>query len=466
MKVQFKPLPVLLALFTLHWSSSSVAVTEQALQEGIPTLAPMLETVTPAVVNIRITRSAPVRGRNFFDESEIPRELRRFLPDIPNMRNRQRSPYSVGAGSGVIIDAGTGLVVTNHHVVRGASNITVQLADNRSFEAELIGSDANTDVALLRIAAENLAEIESADIDSVQVGDFVVAIGNPFGIGQTVTSGIVSALGRTGLNNENYEDFIQTDAAINVGNSGGALVDLQGRLIGINTAIISGDGGNNGIGFAVPVDMVSAVADHLERDGEVRRGMLGLTITSVTPDVAEALNLDLDGGALVTSILEGGAAERAGIEVSDVIIELDGEAIESGRDLRNRVGLKRRDEEVELSLVRDGETVSLSSVIGNGNGAVADSGFQPGTADILQGVRLRNLQPDEAGSDRGGVVVTAVRRQSRAWSAGLRPDDLIMKVNQEPVAGLDDFKTKIEGDSRFTAITVSRDQRELLLLFP
>ena len=464
MKANFRVATLLFTLISLSWTVSSFAVSEQALQQGIPSLAPMLEKVTPAVVNIRVTKSIADNNRNFFGGNRIPRELRRYFPDFPDSETRQRRPFSVGAGSGVIIGAEAGHVVTNHHVVAGADSIIVQLADNRSLEAELIGSDANTDIALLQIASEDLAEIELAEIDSVQVGDFVVAIGNPFGIGQTVTSGIVSALGRTGLNNENYEDFIQTDAAINVGNSGGALVDLQGRLIGINTAIISGDGGNNGIGFAVPVDMVAAVSSHLERDGEVRRGMLGVTIMSVTPDVARTIELGIDTGALVTSVLEGSAAERAGIQVSDVIIELNGESVEGGRDLRNRIGLLRRDEKVSLSLVREGETLSIAAVIGDQTGSASTADPRPAEQGAFAGMRLRNPQPNEDIYGEGGVVVAAVERQSRAWAAGLRTGDLILEVNRKATADLDGFNTAVESNEGFAILTVRREGRELLLL--
>ncbi len=455
-----------LVLVSLAWAPSSFAVSAEALARGIPSLAPMLETVTPAVVNIRVSKAIPTSSRYFFQGERVPEELRRFLPDTPESQNRNRRPFSVGAGSGVIIDADEGFIVTNHHVVEGASSITVQLHDGRALEAEMVGSDANTDVALLQVAADNLTDIELAEIDSVQVGDFVVAIGNPFGIGQTVTSGIVSALGRTGLNNANYEDFIQTDAAINVGNSGGALVDMEGRLIGINSAIISGDGGNNGIGFAVPVDMVAAVTAHLERDGEVRRGMLGVTITSLTPDVQSALNLNIASGALVTSVLEGGAAERAGIQVSDVIVELNGEVIESGRDLRNRVGLLRRDQEIELLLYREGESLSVQAVIGDESGVASAADSRPAASGGFRGARLRNLQAQDEVTASEGIMVAAVEPQSRAFSAGLRAGDVIVEVNRQQVADVDQFNSEVADSGRFTAITVLRDDRELLLLVP
>ncbi len=445
-------------------SGMASAVSLEALQQGIPTLAPMLESVTPAVVNIRVTKAIPTSNQYLFEGDRIPEELRKYFENVP--RSQRRQPFAMGAGSGVIVDSEAGFIVTNHHVIDDAANITVQLNDGRVLEAQLIGSDANTDVALLKVEAEDLVEIELADIDSVHVGDFVVAIGNPFGIGQTVTSGIVSALGRNGLNTDNYEDFIQTDAAINVGNSGGALVDLEGRLIGVNTAIISGNGGGNGIGFAVPADMVGTVIGHLERDGEVRRGMLGVTVSSVTPEVREALAMTVEQGAVVTSVLPGSAAEQAGLEISDVIVEIDGEAVTSSRELRNIIGLLRRNQDVSLRLYRNGEAMTVSAVIGDQEGAAAIAGGAPANSGRFRGADLRNIEPDDEITLEAGVMVNEVDPSSRSWAAGLRPGDVIVEVNRQPVSELDDFNGAIADSSRFTAITAEREDRRVLLLVP
>ena len=457
--------PFLAALMLMAWTVRVQAVSDEALQRGIPSLAPMLETVTPAVVSIRVARSLPTASRFYFDGEEfdgeeIPDELRRYFERFPDSTRRlpRRQPFAAGAGSGVIVDAEQGYVITNHHVIDNAVNITVQLADGRALEAELLGSDAGTDVALLRIEAADLADIEFAAIDTVMVGDYVVAIGNPFGIGQTVTSGIVSALGRTGLNNDNYEDFIQTDAAINVGNSGGALVDLEGRLIGINTAIISGNGGSNGVGFAVPVDMVAAVMEHLERDGEVRRGLLGVNIVDATADVVAALDVDIDAGAVVTNVLPDSAAEGAGIQISDIIVEVDGRSVDSGRELRNIVGLMRQGQEVELRLYRDGEAVTVAARIGGHEGQAASSGRGPALSGDYRGAQLRS---DNA-SVEPGVEVVNVDRQSPAWAAGLRPGDVIVEVNRRAVSDLTGFNAAV-GNNRVTALTVLREGRRMLL---
>ncbi len=455
--------PALLALLV---GQSVHAISDEARQQGIPTLAPMLEKVTPAVVSIRVTKSMPTASGQFFGGEEIPEQLRRYFENLPNGSRSRRPPVATGAGSGVIVDAADGLVVTNHHVINGANAISVQLNDGRTLDAELLGSDPGTDVALLQIPAQDLSEISFARINTVAIGDYVVAIGNPFGIGQTVTSGIVSALGRTGLNRENYEDFIQTDAAINRGNSGGALVDMEGNLIGINTAIISGSGGSNGIGFAVPVDMVSTVIGHLERDGEVRRGLLGVTITDLTPDVAEALEVDLEQGALVTSVMADSAAERAGIQLSDVIVSLDGETVGGSRDLRNLVGLKRRGEEVQIRLYRNGEAMDLNAVIGGPAGGVVSSDGGPALDASFRGAQLRSLAANELDYADAGVLVTDVESRSRAAAAGLQAGDVVIEVNRRAVADLAAFNGAVADTDRLTVVTVLRDGQRLLLFIP
>ncbi|PCJ24753.1 MAG: serine endoprotease DegQ [SAR86 cluster bacterium] len=365
-QLSLKPTQYICLTILFLVSIQSQAISPNALQQGIPTLAPMLEKIIPAVVSIRVVKYLSSGVQSSVNSEQMPERVRRYFDALPNAGSeRIQQPYATGSGSGVIVDARDGLIVTNHHVVEGASTIMVQLSDGRSMQAKLLGSDDGTDIALLQIEGDDLSEIKFADVSSVQVGDYVVAIGNPFGIGQSVTSGIVSALGRSGISNDRYEDFIQTDAAINLGNSGGALVDMEGNLIGINTAIISGNGGSNGIGFAVPGNMVFAVIEHLKRDGEVRRGLLGVTITDTTPAIVSALNLNISAGALVTSVKTNSAAERAGLEVSDIIVEIAGQSVASGRDLRNRVGLMLQGQEVTLVLYRNGERETLQATIGD-----------------------------------------------------------------------------------------------------
>lgn len=328
----------------------------QTFDGGVPTLAPILERVTPAVVNISVVSRSPAADNPLLRDPFF----RRFF-NVPEGYSEERT--QVSAGSGVIVDSARGYVLTNHHVVANGLEIYVTLKDRRRLKAELVGSDEATDIAVLRIQADDLTELPFGDSNNLKVGDFVVAIGNPFGLGQTVTSGIVSALGRTGLKMGGYEDFIQTDASINPGNSGGALVDLRGELIGINTAILSPGGGNIGIGFAVPSDMAHAVMEQLTRYGEVRRGRLGVTVQDVTPEMAEALGMARAEGALITRVESGSAADRAGIRTGDVVVTIDGHPVTNAADLRNRVGMLTTGERVDVDLVRKGRQLSVSASV-------------------------------------------------------------------------------------------------------
>ena len=447
------------------------AISTAALQQGIPSLAPMLEQVTPAVVSISVSKAMPTAGRYFFNGKELPEGARRFFGEVPDSTNEvpQRS-YATGAGSGVIVDAAEGLIITNHHVVADASQITVRLSDDRSLRAKLLGSDPGTDVALLQVEAEDLVEIDFADVSTVAVGDYVVAIGNPFGIGQTVTSGIVSALGRAGINNNNYEDFIQTDAAINQGNSGGALVDMEGSLIGINTAIISGSGGSNGIGFAVPTDMVATVMEHLRRDGEVRRGLLGVTIADATPDIVAALDVQVDYGAVVTSVIPDSAADKAGVLVSDVIVEIDGEEVHGSRQLRNRVGLMLQEQEVELALYRNGKRETLLARIGGSSGQALVAVSPDAVNKEFRGAMLETIRSDYP-FIKQGVEVVSLSQSGGSWAAGLREGDVIVEVNRKQIADLEAFNSATSANAEgstgsTTALTIIREGRKMLLFLP
>lgn len=458
-------LPSVTVILCVMLAVFSVQAEEPVYNNQMPSLAPMLETVTPAVVNISVTRSEQVPDMmRFFNE----RDLRRFFFDGPPTEERQQpqTRRSRGAGSGVIVDAGKGYIVTNHHVVANADSVTVGLQDGRQYEAELVGSDARTDLALLRIEASGLQDLGFADINRLRVGDYVVAIGNPFGIGQTVTSGIVSALGRAGINQENYEDFIQTDAAINVGNSGGALVDLNGRLVGINTAIISGSGTSAGVGFAVPVDMVATVISHLERDGVVRRGQLGVIIRDYTPAMEESLELGAERGALVTQVAPDSAAAEAGVQVSDLVVGINGRAVNNGRDLRNAVGLTRLNEPMTLDIYRDGERMRIEAVIrGAEELAATDGEDQSAAGRRLDDARFHGARLGDSG-DREGVEVLDVAPQSRAAASGLRPGDVITQVNRRAVSSLREFNEHVGQLSGVMALTVLRDDQQLLVVIP
>src|SRR5947207_8941494 len=328
-------------------SALAAAPIPEVAGGSVPTLAPMLARVTPGVVNVS------VRGR-VREENPLLQDpfFRRFF-NLPQ-RQQQEERETQATGSGVIVDAAQGYVLTNGHVVDNATRIEITTKENRRFTARLIGKDSDTDIALLQVPAQNLTAVPIGDSDRLQVGDFVLAIGNPFGLGQTVTSGIVSALGRSGLGIEGYEDFIQTDASINPGNSGGPLVDLQGRVVGINTAILAPGGGNIGIGFAVPINMARQVMDQLINYGEIKRGRIGVAIQDLTPDLAQALGTRRTQGAVIARVEPGSPAERAGLRTNDLVVAINGAPMRSGTELRNRVGLSRIGDEVQLTVDRGG----------------------------------------------------------------------------------------------------------------
>ncbi|HEB78032.1 MAG TPA: DegQ family serine endoprotease [Methylothermaceae bacterium] len=395
----------------------------------VPTLAPMLRHVLPAVVNIAASGKVVIQDNPLLQDPFF-RHFFRGLPPIP----RERRTQSVG--SGVIVDARNGYIITNHHVIKNAETIYVILKDKRRLKAKLVGSDPETDIAVLKVKGDGLDDLPMGDSDKLQVGDFVVAIGNPFGLGQTVTSGIVSALGRTGLGIEGYENFIQTDASINPGNSGGALVDLRGRLVGINTAIVAPSGGNVGIGFAIPINMAREVMEQIVEYGGVKRGMLGVQVQDLTPELAKAMGLETHEGALVSGVTKGSAAEKAGIQPGDVIIRFDGKKVTSSAQLRNLVGLKRVGEKAEIELIRDGRRITVTAVIGKPSISGAISGEIP----LLEGAYFSDIPPDHPlYGEVQGVLVAGVEMGSPAWYAGLRKGDIILSVNRKRVKSVDEF---------------------------
>lgn len=415
-------------------------------KDETPTLAPMLEEVTPAVVNISVKGSREVRQR-------IPDMFRFFFgPNGPREQVQER-PFR-GLGSGVIIDAENGYVVTNNHVIDGASEILVTLKDGDQFDAEVIGTDANSDIALLKIKdGENLTEIEIGRSADLRVGDFVVAIGNPFGLGQTVTSGIVSALGRSGLGIEEIENFIQTDAAINSGNSGGALVTLDGKLIGINTAILGPNGGNIGIGFAIPSDMMQALVQQLIEFGEVRRGVLGVRGNDLTADIAKALNLNANQGAFIAEVVPDSAAAEAGLQSGDVIIAVNGEKIRSFADLSARVKTLGVGKPFAITVLRDGDERKFEVTLSAEETAVAAEQLHP----ALQGATL-------APSDDGGIAITELEEGSLAARYGLRKDDVIVAVNRKPVGSVSDLRSALDSAEGVVALNIRRGNSSLYLV--
>jgi Do/DeqQ family serine protease len=395
----------------------------------MPSLAPMVKRVSPAVVNIatRGTMKEDPSQRNPLLDDPF---FRRFFDVPPDARPRERQFQS--AGSGVIVDAKNGYIVTNYHVVENATEITITLLDNRTFAAKVIGSDEGADVAVLQAKQPNLVSMALGDSTRLEVGDYVVAIGNPFGLQHTVTAGIVSALGRTGINPDGYEDFIQTDASINPGNSGGALVNLRGELVGINSAILSRTGGNIGIGFAIPVNMVKGVMDQLIKYGQVKRGVLGVNIYNVTPDIAKEFGLTESSGALVAGVVQGSAAEHAGVKTGDIITSINGVTMKDASELRNTIGMLRIGDKVEIGLLRDGKSRKVTALIAERSDVEATN-----AADISKGLEGAELGDAPDGS---GVLIKAVQDGSPAAQNGLRANDLIVGVGRTPVTSTKTFK--------------------------
>ncbi|ULN65713.1 DegQ family serine endoprotease [Vibrio gigantis] len=445
----------LFALSVLTLSLSSIITPIQATaalplsvgNEQLPSLAPMLEQVTPAVVSIA------VEGKQV-QRQQIPEQFQFFFgPE----QTRER-PFR-GLGSGVIIDAKKGHIVTNYHVINGADDIKVKLHDGREYDAELIGGDQMSDIALLKLEkAKNLTQIKVADSDKLRVGDFSVAIGNPFGLGQTVTSGIVSALGRSGLNLENFENFIQTDAAINSGNSGGALVNLNGELIGINTAILGPNGGNVGIGFAIPSNMMTNLTEQILDFGEVKRGMLGVQGGEVTSELAEALGYESSKGAFVSQIVPDSAADKAGLKAGDIIVSINGKRIDTFSELRAKVATLGAGKQIELGVVRDGKNKTFDVTLGEStNNKTQAEKLHEG----LAGAELTNTTESDSST---GVKVSSVAQGSPAEAYQLLKDDIIIGVNRQSVKNLAEFREILEKQPGVLALNIQRGDRTIYLV--
>jgi serine protease Do/serine protease DegQ len=414
--------------------------------DGQASLAPMLKKATPAVVNISTKTKIEIA------EHPLMRDpfFRHFF-EIPSAP-RQRETSSLG--SGVIVDARNGFIITNNHVIDKADEIQVTLHDGRQLNAKLVGADPESDIAVIHVPPNGLTELPIADSAKLEVGDFVVAIGNPFGLGQTVTSGIVSALGRSGLGIEGYEDFIQTDASINPGNSGGALVNLKGELVGINTAILAPSGGNVGIGFAIPSNMAANVKNILVEHGEVRRGLLGVNVQDLTPDLAQAFGLQQTQGAVITGVQRASPAAKAGLEPGDIVVAVNERRVKSGMEVRNAIGLQRVGDEVKLEILRRGETEIVTAEIAAPKIAQEDGQkIHPKLSGILFG-----------NEPSGGVRIEKIHAGSYAFQAGLRPGDLVVMANRRRVENLDDFKRAVAGSPELLLNIQRGDEAFFLML--
>lgn len=419
-------------------------------QAAIPSLAPMLEKVLPAVVSVQ------VEGTAVQQNPKVPEELKKFFgEDAPD---QQAQPFE-GLGSGVIIDAAKGYVLTNNHVINQAQKISVQLNDGREFDAKLIGGDDQSDIALLQLQnATNLTQIAVADSDTLRVGDFAVAVGNPFGLGQTATSGIVSALGRSGLNLEGLENFIQTDASINRGNSGGALLNLNGELIGINTAILAPSGGSVGIGFAIPSNMAQTLAKQLIQFGEIKRGLLGIKGLEMSADIAKAFNLNVQRGAFVSEVLPNSGSAKAGIKSGDVIVSLNGKPLNSFAELRSRIATTEPGSKVKLGLLRDGKPQDVEVTLDKSTSSSASAEM---IAPALQGATLNDGQLKDGTK---GITISDVEKSSPAAQAGLHKDDVIIGVNRDRVQSIAEMRKVLEAKPNIIALHVVRGNDTLYLL--
>jgi Do/DeqQ family serine protease len=446
---------ILLSVLSLPLATFASLPPIDSQGKALPTLAPMLEQVTPAVVNISalsVTRAEdnPLLQDPFF----------RFFFNIPN-RPRLRQTQSLG--SGVIVDAQRGYVLTNNHVIEHASEIRVTLTDGNQLTAKVVGADPEVDIAVLQIPAEKLTAIPIADSSRLRVGDFVVAIGNPFGLGQTVTSGIISALGRSGLGIEGFEDFIQTDASINPGNSGGALVTLNGELAGINTAIIAPGGGNVGIGFAIPANMASQIMEQIVKYGRVRRGQLGVQVQDLTPDLAKAFGLsEFRPGAVVVQVLPHTPAAAAGLKSGDIITKVNGREVKNASDVRTAVGLLRVGDTVDIEYVRDGKTHEIKP-------RIAEPKQERINGDALNprlaGAVFSTIDENSKLYGRvQGVLVSDVALGSAAQRAGLRRGDIVVSVNRHPTTSLEELKRAVSKKDPSVLLNVQRGEAALFIL--
>lgn len=428
MNINTQKRPLLAAIIlTLGLASAVHAEGLPAYADGqpLPSLAPMLERSMPAVVNISTTTNIQVNDNPLLQDPFF-----RHFYNLPNMPRQQQKN---SLGSGVIIDKNQGLVLTNNHVIDKADKIMVTLNDGRQLNAELIGSDPEADVAVVQIPADHLTELPIADSSQLKVGDFVVAVGNPFGLGQTVTSGIISALGRSGLGIEGYEDFIQTDASINPGNSGGALVNLRGEFIGMNTAILAPSGGNVGIGFAIPSNMAMSIKDSLVKHGEVRRGLLGVTTQDLTPELVNAFNLQNKHGAVISRIESNSPAAKAGLEPGDIIVAANGRTVKDSHDIRNIVGLLQVGEQVTIDYFHGNEKKQVTAVIGKPERPqiLGEKLHQKLAGTVLSATAKNQVE---------GVLIEKIDTATELWRIGLRPGDIIVSANRYRIHNLDELK--------------------------
>ncbi|BBI91956.1 putative serine endoprotease (protease Do), membrane-associated [Serratia symbiotica str. Tucson] len=450
---------------------ASAADTTFSSSQPLPSLATMLEKVMPSVVSINVEGSTtvntprmPPQFQQFFGEDSpfcyngSPFQGSPLCQVGPDGQQQGTQQNFQALGAGVVIDAAKGYVVTNNHVVDNANKIQVKLSDGRRYDAKVIGKDMRSDIALLQLKDfKNLTAIKMADSDELRVGDYAIAIGNPYGLGETATSGIVSALGRSGLNIENYENFIQTDAAINRGNSGGALVNLNGELIGINTAILAPDGGNIGIGFAIPSNMVKNLTAQMVEYGQVKRGELGIKGTELNSELAKAMKIDAQRGAFVNEVVPKSSAAKAGIKAGDVIVTINGKAISSFASFRAEIGTLPIGSKMSLGIIRDGKPMTLDATLEQSTQTQIESG------NIYTGIEGAELSNTQIGAQKG-IKVDNVKDGSAAARIGLKKGDVILGVNQQPIQNLGELRKMLDSSPPVLALNIQRGENKLYLL--
>ena len=445
-----------LSVLTAPMMSVAETPTEVAAGQVMPSLAPMLEKVLPSVVSISVEGKQKSNAAQMDDD--IPEEFKFFFG--PDMFDRDRAPRNFkGLGSGAIINAEKGYVLTNNHVIKDADKITVQLHDGREFKAKVIGADEMSDVALIQVEKpKNLTALKLADSDKLRVGDFTVAIGNPFGLGQTVTSGIVSALGRSmGSDSGTYENYIQTDAAVNRGTSGGPLINLNGELIGINTAILSPSGGNAGIAFAIPSNMANNLVQQILEFGEVRRGMLGIKGGELNADLAQAFDIEAKKGAFISEVMPGSAADKAGLKAGDVITAINGQTISSFAEMRAKIATSGAGKEIDLTYLRDGKSNNAKVTLQSDDQTQTRAN---GLLPALDGAELNNY--DEKGMK--GVAITKIKPNSLAEQRGLKSGDVIIGINRQKVENLGQLRKILESKPSAIALNIIRGDSNFYLL--
>jgi len=444
---------ILFALVTLS-ATAYAALPFSVNGQKLPSLAPIVERSSPAVVNILTKSTVQVQSNPLLDDP--------FFKHFFNLQP-QRKRETQGLGSGVIVDARQGYILTNNHVIQKADIITVTLSDGRKFDAKLIGTDPGTDIAVLKIDPDKLTALPFANSEKIRVGDFVIAIGNPFGLSQTVTSGIVSALDRSGLGIGRFEDYIQTDASINPGNSGGALIDLNGRLIGINNAIYSRSGGNIGIGFAIPINMASQIMEQLIETGSVQRGRLGAQAQDLTPDLAQAFKLDPNAsGAVVVKVIPGSPAEKAGLKVGDVVRAVNKRPVAKADDLHNIIGLLRVGTEVNLTILRNSQQRVIIAKIAKSKRVTIDASE---LHKRLSGAEFSTLGEDHPAYGKlDGIIISKVSQRSAAAAAGLRKGDIITKINRQTVKSPEDARKLAQASKRGIRLSIARGRQALTLI--